>query len=604
MEQLKYDVAVVGSGIGGLHTIEKNLLAYMKRGDEKGPSKITPFLIPMLIVNMASGCISIEHGLKGPNSACVTACASGNHAIGDAFKIIQRGDADIMVAGGAEGAITTMGFGGFCSLKALSLRNDEPEKASRPFDMERDGFVIGEGAGIIVLEEYERAKKRSAPIYCEITGYGMSADAYHITAPDPSGDGAKTLFQNAGRLWKRLGEEDIAIAYETIWKFADSPDMAIPFLSKKLEAPATGTASLKQLITRLDHNEYALRKQATEDLARLDRVAEPALQEAMKAKPSLEARLRIRMLLEACKKPLLDTLVTRRMVRGVLALEAIDDARARRVLERLASGNPRSRATHLAVVAMARVRNQLDYATKFAGKLRYEVQPERGKIKLDGSVGLRTRIINKSDVPVLVFYPCDRAYEGLFRFVVTRQDGVKVKIYASMSDALSSENNPKLKHFREIAPGKSISYKIFLGPIMGLNCQTCFFRWPGKYTIQPSLAISVMTARDTKTGKLRNIPGAWSGTLKASPVNITVVADPIELAKGVQLDGVAVGPNGKPVAGASVIIQHRVKSAGSLRGYGMSTVDRIFTDAQGCFSLSRLPNDGPSLVLCPTEIDR
>jgi 3-oxoacyl-[acyl-carrier-protein] synthase II len=181
----------VGSGIGGLHTIEKELTAYHQRGPEKGPSKITPFLIPMLIANMAAGHISITLGLKGPNSAVVTACASGNNAIGDAFRIVQRGDADVMVAGGTEGATTPMGFGGFCALKALSLRNDEPEKASRPFDKERDGFVMGEGAGILILEEYERAKKRSADIYCEIIGYGMSADAYHMTAPDPSGDGAK-----------------------------------------------------------------------------------------------------------------------------------------------------------------------------------------------------------------------------------------------------------------------------------------------------------------------------------------------------------------------------------------------------------------------------
>ncbi len=180
----------VGSGIGGLHTVEAECMQYFKLGPEKGPDRITPFLIPMLIVNMASGQISITMGLKGPNSACATACASGNHAIGDAFKIIQRGDADCMVSGGAEGAVTPMGFGGFCALKALSTRNDEPEKASRPFDKDRDGFVMGEGAGIVVLEEAEHAIKRNAHIYCEIIGYGMSADAYHMTAPDPEGDGA------------------------------------------------------------------------------------------------------------------------------------------------------------------------------------------------------------------------------------------------------------------------------------------------------------------------------------------------------------------------------------------------------------------------------
>ena len=180
----------IGSGIGGLHTIEEQVMAYLRRGPKIGPSKITPFLIPMLIVNMASGMVSISLGAKGPNSAVATACASGNHAIGDAFRIIQRGEADMMVTGGAEGALTHMGFGGFCALRALSKRNDDPEHASRPFDKDRDGFVMGEGAGIIILEELEHAKNRKANIYSEIIGYGMSGDAYHITAPDPKGDGA------------------------------------------------------------------------------------------------------------------------------------------------------------------------------------------------------------------------------------------------------------------------------------------------------------------------------------------------------------------------------------------------------------------------------
>jgi len=197
-KELKDRIGVaIGSGIGGLHTIEREFLAYIKRGPEKGPSKITPFLIPMLIANMAAGQVSIVYGLKGPNTACVTACASGNHAIGDACKIIQRGDADVMIAGGAEGAITEMGFGGFCSLKAVTQRNSEPEKASRPFERDRDGFLMGEGAGIVVLEEYERAKKRGADIYCEVAGYGMSGDGYHMTAPDPSGDGAKRCMEAA-----------------------------------------------------------------------------------------------------------------------------------------------------------------------------------------------------------------------------------------------------------------------------------------------------------------------------------------------------------------------------------------------------------------------
>ncbi|MFH1753073.1 MAG: beta-ketoacyl-[acyl-carrier-protein] synthase II, partial [Candidatus Omnitrophota bacterium] len=212
----------VGSGIGGLHTIEKELTAYHERGPEKGPSKITPFLIPMLITNMAAGHISIVLGVKGPNSASVTACASGNNSIGEAFKIIQRGDAVAMVAGGSEGATTPMGFGGFCALRALSLRNDDPTRACRPFDRERDGFVMGEGAGILILEDYEHAKKRSANIYCEITGYGMSGDAYHITAPDPSGDGARRCMKAALKDAKiNTGDVDYINAHGTATRLND-----------------------------------------------------------------------------------------------------------------------------------------------------------------------------------------------------------------------------------------------------------------------------------------------------------------------------------------------------------------------------------------------
>ncbi|MFH1798796.1 MAG: beta-ketoacyl-ACP synthase II [Candidatus Omnitrophota bacterium] len=181
----------VGSGIGGLHTIEREHEKYLKTEDEhKAAARMSPFLIPMLIVNMASGMVSIELGFKGPNSAAVTACATASHSIGDAFKIIQRNEADIMAAGGSESAITKMGFGGFCALKALSTRNNDPERASRPFDLERDGFVMGEGAAVVILEELKHALKRGANIYCEIVGYGMSGDAYHMTAPDPCGDGA------------------------------------------------------------------------------------------------------------------------------------------------------------------------------------------------------------------------------------------------------------------------------------------------------------------------------------------------------------------------------------------------------------------------------
>jgi 3-oxoacyl-[acyl-carrier-protein] synthase II len=177
---------LVGSGIGSLRIIEEQLKVIMS----KGPSKITPFLIPMLIVNMASGHISIMFRVKGPNSCTTTACASGTHAIGDAFRLIQYGTADVMITGGTESCITTLGVGGFCALKALSTRNDEPERASRPFDKGRDGFVMAEGAGIVVLEELEHAKNRNAEIYGEIIGYGMTGDGYHITAPDPSGDSA------------------------------------------------------------------------------------------------------------------------------------------------------------------------------------------------------------------------------------------------------------------------------------------------------------------------------------------------------------------------------------------------------------------------------
>ena len=187
----------IGSGIGGLYTTEESMRTYVENGPEKGPSKITPFLIPMLIVNMGSGMVSISLGLKGPNSAVATACASSNHAIGDAFRIIQRGEADVMVAGGSEAAITHMGFGGFCALRALSRRNDDPEHASRPFDKKRDGFVMGEGAGVVILEELKHALNRKINIYSEIVGYGMTADAYHMTAPDPEGEGATRCMQVA-----------------------------------------------------------------------------------------------------------------------------------------------------------------------------------------------------------------------------------------------------------------------------------------------------------------------------------------------------------------------------------------------------------------------
>jgi 3-oxoacyl-[acyl-carrier-protein] synthase II len=184
---------IVGAGMGGLPAIEH----YHKILLEKGPKRITPFFIPMLIINLAAGQISIRLGAKGPNSSPATACATGSHAIGDAFKIIQRGDADAMLAGGTESVITTMGIGGFNAMKALSTRNDEPERASRPFDKDRDGFVMGEGAGLLVLEELEHALRRKARIYAEITGYGLTGDAYHITSPAPGGEGAVRCMQMA-----------------------------------------------------------------------------------------------------------------------------------------------------------------------------------------------------------------------------------------------------------------------------------------------------------------------------------------------------------------------------------------------------------------------
>ncbi len=188
----------IGSGIGGLHMVESEHKKYINSDNpEKAPSRISPFLIPMLIVNMASGIVSIELGLKGPNSCAVTACATASNSIGDACRLIQRGDADIMFAGGSEAAITPMGFGGFCALTALTTRNDDPKTSSRPFDLNRDGFLMGEGAAVVAVEELEHAKKRGAKIYCEVVGYGMSSDAYHMTAPEPSGDGAVRCMKEA-----------------------------------------------------------------------------------------------------------------------------------------------------------------------------------------------------------------------------------------------------------------------------------------------------------------------------------------------------------------------------------------------------------------------
>ncbi|HXG05415.1 MAG TPA: beta-ketoacyl-ACP synthase II [Candidatus Binatia bacterium] len=186
---------IIGSGIGGIQT----LLDGQETIRDKGPERVSPFLIPMLIVNMASGLVSMRFGARGPNSAVVTACATGNHAIGDAFKLIERDVADVMIAGGAEAIIVPLTIAGFCAMKAMSTRNDEPTRASRPFDADRDGFVPSEGGGVVVLEALEHARRRDARIYAEIVGYGMSADAHHMTAPDPEGEGARQAMAAALR---------------------------------------------------------------------------------------------------------------------------------------------------------------------------------------------------------------------------------------------------------------------------------------------------------------------------------------------------------------------------------------------------------------------
>jgi len=214
---------LVGSGIGGLASIEQTSLLL----HEKGPRRVSPFFIPGSLINLAGGIISIRHGLKGPNSAVVTACATGAHAIGDAAAIIARGDADVMVAGGCEQAICPLGIAGFLACRALSTHyNDEPEKASRPWDEGRDGFVMGEGAGIVVLEEYERARARGAKIYAELVGYGMSGDAYHVTAPAEDGDGAYRCMRMAvEKAGVQPGEIDYINAHGTSTPLGDEIEL-------------------------------------------------------------------------------------------------------------------------------------------------------------------------------------------------------------------------------------------------------------------------------------------------------------------------------------------------------------------------------------------
>jgi len=234
----------VGSGMGGLPAIEATHSKLL----EGGVKKVSPFFIPMTIINLVSGHIAMMHGAKGPNSAVVTACASGTHAIGDAFKIIQRGDADVMIAGGTEAVISPLGIGGFCAMRALSVRNDEPEKASRPFDALRDGFVMGEGAGVVVLEELSWAERRGARIYAEVKGYGMTGDAYHMTTPSPEGEGAarciKIALNDAGLSTE---EVDYINAHGTSTKFNDENETAAiksVFGKRAYEMPVSSTKSM------------------------------------------------------------------------------------------------------------------------------------------------------------------------------------------------------------------------------------------------------------------------------------------------------------------------------------------------------------------------
>jgi 3-oxoacyl-[acyl-carrier-protein] synthase II len=235
---------VIGSGIGGLYTIEEQTRIYL----EKGPSRLSPFLIPMLIVNEAAGQVGIHFGLKGPNSCVATACASGAHAIGDAFRIIERGDADVMVCGGSESCVVPTGVGGFCALKALSTRNNEPKKASRPFDLERDGFVIAEGCGLVVLESLEHARKRKANIYAELVGYGMSCDAYHITAPDPNGEGAAQAMTEALKDAKLNPENiDYINAHGTSTKLNDKVETLAIKIALGAQAKKTMVSSTKSM---------------------------------------------------------------------------------------------------------------------------------------------------------------------------------------------------------------------------------------------------------------------------------------------------------------------------------------------------------------------
>jgi 3-oxoacyl-[acyl-carrier-protein] synthase II len=238
----------IGSGIGGFTVIEREHQAFL----EGGPRKISPFFIPSSIINLAAGQVSIRFGARGPNSAPCTACSSGAHAVGDAFRVLARGDADVMICGGSEAAVTPMGVGGFAAMRALSTRNEEPARASRPFDKDRDGFVVGEGAGVLVLEELEMAKKRGAKIIAELVGYGMSGDAFHITLPPDDGHGAHRVMLNA---IKDAGIKPEEISYINAHGTSTPPNDRIETMAIKrlfgAHAPKLAVSSTKSMIGHL-----------------------------------------------------------------------------------------------------------------------------------------------------------------------------------------------------------------------------------------------------------------------------------------------------------------------------------------------------------------
>jgi len=239
---------LIGSGIGGLQTIVESSQTL----DEKGPRRLSPFFIPSALINLISGHVSIKHGIKGPNHSVVTACSTGAHAIGDAGRLIALGDAEVMVAGGAEAAVCRLGIAGFAAARALSTSfNDTPERASRPWDRDRDGFVMGEGAGVVVLEEYEHAKKRGAKIYAELVGYGMSGDAYHITAPTPDGNGARRAMQAALKRAKlNLEDIDYINAHGTSTPLGDEIELGAV---KTLFGPAAYNLSMSSTKSAVGH---------------------------------------------------------------------------------------------------------------------------------------------------------------------------------------------------------------------------------------------------------------------------------------------------------------------------------------------------------------